>query len=507
MAVLTWQNVDGPRQGYGAPSIDRSLDAMNNGFKALQGVNQSFTDAANANFDNQKEQNTGAMINALANISDIGEFDKQHGSGAFSADNLKAQFGGAFDYNKFNAALMARRGQIQQDTEGQLKLNEDTDYQKNQGKMAYLMGLANTDTAAYNKAIANTDLGAAAGLILGKTNPLMNDTRSNNTTMRGQDLTHADNQARIGLDRDRFNYDKSQDAKKEAKLNTDGAFAVGQNYAVEALKNKSQNDAVKFFTGQKEFLAMDPAHQKAALDGISATYQRGSQMTDKQQDEYTAAVTPTNNLSTAIDNKISTIRSNNALQNPNYLYMQGAEGKQDMSVADATNDMFKDTKYNDRGEIADHVTELTTKYRLNPADIASIAKNAVKSSGIRLGGFVRGDTTYDWDKLDQAAAEVAAYKQNGGMFKDQQAMAAITAPADQFKKDRDRLLAEYKRAKAANQDVSDLERRMKALNDRGALIYNQVSAQGDKFSAAVANSVPKDASDWYYKGMTSTYRQ
>lgn len=504
---LTWQNVDGPRAGYGGPSFSDALQAINTGLNSLQGVGKSLRDASVANFDNAKNQNTGALVNALSNITDAGELQKQIASGAFNADNLQKQFGGAIDYGVFNKALQERAGQIQADQEGQLKLNEDTDYQAHQADLAQLAGLANTDPSAYNAALKNLDLGTAAGRILSQTNPYMSATRENATTMRGQDLSHADNQAQIGLARDQFNYRKAQDTRLQAQKDTDDAFASGQNFAVSALKDKSENDATKEFINSKAFLAMDPDHQKAALSGLSTAYQRGSAMTDAEQQDFQKTMQPVQQIASAIDNKISTLTANFARTNPQFQILQGADELSGKSQQDVVKEMMEGTKYNDAGEVTDKVNAIAQKYNVPPALVASVAKNSQKSSAIRLGGFGREGVTYDWDRLDDGVAAAIKYQSSGQAYQDQQTLGAVTMPAAQLKQQISQVQQTLKRVQAAGGDTTAIKRNLETLQKQGATVYGALSKTADDVQASANNTIPANASKSFTQGVLDNYRR
>lgn len=508
MAVITWQNVDAPRGTYGGPTMSGALDAINNGFSALQGVGQNIRNTEQANFDNAKAQNTGALMNALANITSTGDLQKQMDSGAFSADNLRQQFGGAFDYDTFNKALMARAGQIQADQEGQLKLNQDTDLQAHQGDIARLAALANTNPAAYNQALANTDFGAATSAALAQLNPLMNDTRQNATTIRGQDLSHADNQAQIGLARERFNFEKARQNKADAQADTDAAYAAGQKAALSA-GEMSNNDATKAFTQSPEYLALDPAHQAAALKGLAAGFANTSQMTDQQKADYSAGVKDVNQATSALDSRLNTFKQNFALTNPNYLALQGQGDFTDKSVADSVAQIKKSTAYNDNGELATSITQLSRQYNLPPALIASVAQNTLKESSLRLGGLGREGVTLDKDALENNVKAVSDYQKSGRAYDDQQKVAAVQAPIDALKTQLAPLTQLYQRQIATKADpakIAATKAKIDTLNQAANGVYNTLQQQNGVLQSQVSNTIPVNAPPSYNQGLIDTFR-
>lgn len=473
MAVLTWQNVDGPRQGYGAPSIDNAIRTLNSGFTALQGVDKSFTDAANANFDNQKEQNTGALVNSLANINSIDDLDKHVADGAFNADRLKAQFGGAVDYKTLNDALTKRRGEIQADAENQLKLNEDTDYQKYQPEAQRLAALAFTDPAAYAREAGTAQLGTAGSRILAQSAPWMNDTRQNSTTMRGQDLTHADNQARIGLDRDRFNYDKAQNAKREAKLNTDDAYAAGSKYGYDNAGNLSGNDMVKSFTNSDTYKQMDPAHRAAALKGLQEGAGNATVLTDAQQREATAAFQPLDTLTKQLEDTTNTAKSNFDRNSPAFQVLRGAAPLANMSQTELTNTLAKELDYNNKGELADMISRVAEKYNVPISVVGSAAQNMQTSSAFSLWSFGKPGVKLNMDSLDQAVGRLRDYDSKGQAKEDANLWQKLVQPNTQLKQQGDQLRARLKRELSTGKDTTETHKLIAQLNDATQTRYDQ----------------------------------
>lgn len=504
MAVLTWQNVDAPRSSYGAPSIGGALEAMNNGFNALQSIGKQYRDDANATFDNAKAQNTGALINALANIQSTTDLQKQISSGAFSADNLAQRFGGAVDYTAVNKALTDRLGQIQTDQNNQLALNENTDYQAHQADIAKLASLANTDPAAYNKAVANTDLGLAAGKILAQVNPYMDQTRQDATTQRGQSLNYAANMAQIAQQDKRLQFEKD---KYDASI-TDDQYALGQKFGTANAGKMSATDAQKALTTSPQFLALTPDGQKAALQGLSSGLAIGSQLTDAEQKTFNDNTQATKNLIGGMDARAKTLSDNFAATNPNFLSLQGAQNFAGKTVADSVADIKKVTNYNDNGELADLTTQLSRKYNLPPAVVASVAQNNITSSAARFGGLWRDGMKLDKDGLERDVAAYSDYTKSGKAYDDQQKLAAYTTPITQFKQQASQLQAQLQRQLAAGDKAGAAEtnRNLQTLTQAGLGVYNTLQQQGAQVASSAANAVPENAAPSMIQGLTDTFR-
>ncbi|WP_065647687.1 hypothetical protein [Pantoea eucrina] len=421
MAVLTWQNVDGPRQGYGAPSIDNAIRTLNSGFTALQGVDKSFTDASNANFDNQKQQNTGAMINALAGISSIDDLNKHRDSGAFSADNLKAQFGGAFDYDKFNAALMARRGQIQVDADNQLKLNANTDFQAHAHELQEAAGLAGSNPDAFRAYMAKHDFGAGSAQALGQLMPYMEATRQDATTQRGQSLSYAGTMAGVAVDRDRLNMQKAEMQRKNtlddadrAKKDTSGAYSLGQGAAQAALQAGSENDGLVGFHKSDAYLKLNSAQKTAADSAFDEQYNRGLQLTDAQQKEQLrVAGTPNAKQQETLSDLTTRYDEAQKLKNPLYSITTGLDKLQGKPATELIDIAAKGVNYDTPGEIAEFLNGIQQETGLPYPDIVSIMQNNVGPSLLKMKNWGRPGLVYDKDAVLKKAKQLKNYRLNG----------------------------------------------------------------------------------------------
>lgn len=508
MAVLTWQNVDGPRSGYGAPSISDALQSVNNGFNALQNTAKMYRDDSIANFDNQKAQNTGALINSLANINSIDDLDKHIASGAFNADALKQQFGGAIDYKALNDALMKRRGQIQTDSENQLKLNEATDYQAHQADAQRLASLAFTNPAEYARQAASVNLGAAASKILGESAPWMNDTRQNATTIRGQDLTHADNQAQTALAREKFNWDKSQDTKLSDRQDMEGAAQLGQNAAIEAAKSGSQNDGSIAFHKSKEYLALNNAQKAAADSTFNTQFSRSLQLTDEQQKQQQADTLPVQQqqqMTSALTKQYDEVAKR---RNPLFGITTGAEGLADKPITELTKIASQGVNY----DKPDDVTNIINKgvaLGLSAPEMVAIMQNSTDTSMLRFWGLGREGNKYDEDKIMSRAKDYVKYKLSGQEDKDvmtrQNDLNGVTMgmqKANQLSRELAQLRANGKDTSAKLQELA----RQKAENDRMLnTLSNQVGKNALGIPGADAQQQQQAVSGlpWMGAGLTS----
>ncbi|WP_312926643.1 hypothetical protein, partial [Pseudescherichia sp.] len=431
MAVLTWQNVDGPRTGYGAPSISDALQSVNNGFNALQNTAKQYRDDSIANFENQKAQNTGALINSLANINSIDDLDKHVASGAFNADALRQQFGGAIDYKTLNDALMARRGQIQTDSENQLKLNEDTDFQAHQGDLARLMGLANTNVAGYNAALANTNLGAAAGRILAAVNPAMDNTRQDATTQRGQSLSYAAQMAGVGVERDRLALAKhAQDYKEaqDAKDDHSDAYTAGISFGHTNAPNMSDNDLQKKLMNDPKFMAMSPGDQAAYLKGAGVGSSAVNSLTDAQKQSLQLYTAPVDTAKQRLDDTLTLAKNNFELSKPEYQALHGSAKFSGLSQTDVIDAIMKNTNYEDRGGLADMINKTVKETGADYATVASVAQNALQSSAFRMWGFGREGVKLDKDTLKEGVQKIQQYATSGQGKADDTSFKMLEAP-------------------------------------------------------------------------------
>lgn len=469
MAVLTWQNVDGPRSGYGAPSISDALQAVNNGFNALQNTAKMYRDDSIANFDNQKAQNTGALINSLANINSIDDLDKHIASGAFNADALKQQFGGAVDLSALNDALMKRRGQIQTDADNQLKLNANTDFQAHAPELQQAAALASKDPDAFRAYMAQHNFGAGAAQALEQLMPYMNATREDATAQRGQSLSYAAQMANVALNRDKFNWDKSQATKLTDRQDMEGAAQLGQNAAIEAAKTGSENDGSIAFHKSKEYLALNNAQKAAADSTFNTQFSRSLQLTDAQQKQQQADTLPVQQqqqMTSALTKQYDEVAKR---RNPLFGITTGSENLADKPMTELTKIASQGVSYDKADDVTNIINRTMAATGLSAPEVVSIMQNSTDTSMLRFWGLGREGNKYDEDKVLARAKDYAKYKISGQedqdvmtRQKDLNGVATGMQKANQLSRELAQLRANGKDTSAKLQELAQ----QKAENDR-----------------------------------------
>jgi endonuclease YncB( thermonuclease family)/flagellum-specific peptidoglycan hydrolase FlgJ len=151
---ITWRNVTGPTPAEAAQPMRFASADLNAGFAALQKTLGMVTDNQDANWQNQKVNNTQALMDALRGAKSPEEMAALQQSGALA--EMKAGFGAQFDRNAVNAAEDARPGILRDNLtkEQQFGVQQDVVAHQplaDQAKAAYLRG----DTAAGDQILAN----------------------------------------------------------------------------------------------------------------------------------------------------------------------------------------------------------------------------------------------------------------------------------------------------------------------------------------------------------------
>lgn len=122
MAQITWRNIDAPDLGGVARLQLAGNQSIRDAISGLLAPIQQNQQLSNTNFNTARTQNTADIQNQLLGFTDPSQLDVARAD--FNTDALRERFGAAVDQSAINQTLATRPGQLRQDLQGQIQLEQ-----------------------------------------------------------------------------------------------------------------------------------------------------------------------------------------------------------------------------------------------------------------------------------------------------------------------------------------------------------------------------------------------
>lgn len=122
MAQITWRNIDAPDLGGVARLQLAGNQSIRDAISGLLAPIQQNQQLSNTNFNTARTQNTADIQNQLLGFTDPSQLDAARAD--FNPDALRERFGAAVDQSAINQTLATRPGQLRQDLQGQIQLEQ-----------------------------------------------------------------------------------------------------------------------------------------------------------------------------------------------------------------------------------------------------------------------------------------------------------------------------------------------------------------------------------------------
>lgn len=132
MTQITWRNIDAPDLGGVARLQLAGNQSIRDAISGLLAPIQQNQQLSNINFNTARTQNTADIQNQLLGFTDPAQLDAARTE--FNPDTLRKRFGAAVDQSAINQTLATRPGQLRQDLQGQIQLEQA---QKEQASQPY----------------------------------------------------------------------------------------------------------------------------------------------------------------------------------------------------------------------------------------------------------------------------------------------------------------------------------------------------------------------------------
>ena len=126
---ITWKNIEAPNLNTPLIALDSAGRSFNNAGDSINSLFSRIQAVNNNNLDTQNTTNTQDIISRLKGITSLQDFNTQEQS--FDPSLIRKQIGTNFDANALQTALLARRGELQNEalagaTTEALKLASET---------------------------------------------------------------------------------------------------------------------------------------------------------------------------------------------------------------------------------------------------------------------------------------------------------------------------------------------------------------------------------------------
>ena len=122
MTQITWRNIDAPDLGGVARLQLAGGQNIRDAISGLLAPIQQNQQLSNVNFNTARTRNTADIQNQLLSFTDPTQLDAARAD--FNSDALKERFGAAVDQSAINQTLATRPGQLRQDLQGQIQLEQ-----------------------------------------------------------------------------------------------------------------------------------------------------------------------------------------------------------------------------------------------------------------------------------------------------------------------------------------------------------------------------------------------
>lgn len=336
--AITWRNVDAPDlRGVGSLLASGS-ELMNQGAAQIGDILQRRLDTQKANWDLQAKDNTMAAINQIKAIKDLNQLE------GTDLNQILSPYGGQIDAGLVSDAFGNQSNVIAQGMQNEQTVRTLSDQKQYQSAFNQML-----------QAYGNGDIKTGDAISAQLQNTTYGDEAANASIAARERLRQQQNEnARLSLERSRFNYQKDRDSKNDLLFKGQAAISLAARDAVIAGQDpqKAINDFLKTnpqyaaFATELSSHGQSAAKSYATLDNngviakgsVDGAYADLGDKLLKSKNEQLVLAADQNGVSSDYIRSL-TQKDNTATQDK---YFGDGEGKLSSSVLNKVNKALKD---------------------------------------------------------------------------------------------------------------------------------------------------------------------